>query len=300
MFVTWAFIFVEKPVSPAYAEPSSAVDNDLPPSPPHASIKRKICSRRPCGNFSYRGFCLCSCNQGSFAQDDENSPIRLDETPGDYYYRCYSEKKADEIHAPVWKLKKGDTFSDLRVCRDWLQGTFIAGEIKFQEGRPQEHTYHAYLEEVATYTSTTHRTKKAVEDEARAALLRAKLEVDRAKFESDHKTEEWSVAGWKREAEAEAALLSEEHKRWRQICEKYNNEKIGLRNIINNLMTEVERLKKQDAEIEKLKQEKADAEAAPDEARSHRERSEQREVRTYATLALKDKEIDEPTSLLSE
>ncbi|KAF5791687.1 hypothetical protein HanRHA438_Chr09g0409271 [Helianthus annuus] len=75
---------------------------------------------------------------------------------------------------------------------------------------------------------------------------------------------------------------------------------MGLRNAINNLKAEVERLKKQDADIEKLKQEKADAEAARDEARSHRERSEQREVRTCTTLALKDKEIDEVTSLLAE
>ncbi|KAJ0702418.1 hypothetical protein HanPI659440_Chr14g0529291 [Helianthus annuus] len=75
---------------------------------------------------------------------------------------------------------------------------------------------------------------------------------------------------------------------------------MGLRNVINNLKAEVERLKKQDADIERLKQEKADAEAACDEARSHRERSEHRKVRTCATLALKDKKIDELTSLLSE
>ncbi|KAJ0753077.1 hypothetical protein HanPI659440_Chr09g0331701 [Helianthus annuus] len=257
-------------------------------------------------------------DQGSFSYDVENSPIRLEETPGDYYYRTYSEKKASEIHTPVWNLKKGDTFSDWRVCRDWLQGTFPPEEIQFQEGRLHEQTYHAYLEEAATYTSTTYRIvrewrsmhkewaafeaskKKAAEDEARAALLRAKLVADRAKFERDQITEEWSVASWKRKAEAEAALLSEERKCWRDICRKDNHEKMGLRNVINNLKAEVEKLKKQDAEIEKLKQEKAYAEAARDEACSHRERSEQREVRTCATLALKDKEIDELTSLLSE
>ncbi|MFS7952827.1 hypothetical protein Hanom_Chr07g00611471 [Helianthus anomalus] len=99
-------------------------------------------------------------------------------------------------------------------------------------------------------------------------------------FESDQKTEEWSVVGWKRKAEVEAALLSEERKRRREICEKDNNEKMGLRNVINNLKAEVENPKKQDAEIEKLKKEKAEAEAARDERRSHRERSEQRELRT--------------------
>ncbi|KAJ0456218.1 hypothetical protein HanIR_Chr15g0759911 [Helianthus annuus] len=204
------------------------------------------------------------------------------------------------------------------MCGDWLQGTFPPGEIKFQEGRLHDQIYHAYLEEAASYTSTTHRIvrewhsmhkywaafkaskNKAAEDEARVALLRAKLEADQAKFENDRKTEEWSIAGWKKKAEAEAALLSEEHKNWKKICEKDNAEKMGLRNVINNLKAEVEKLKKHDAEIEKLKKEKADAEAARDEARSPRERSEQREVHTCATLSFRDKEIEELIALLSE
>ncbi|KAJ0800177.1 hypothetical protein HanPI659440_Chr03g0099991 [Helianthus annuus] len=132
--------------------------------------------------------------------------------------------------------------------------------------------------------------KEASEEKAKVALLRAKLEADQAKFESEQKTEEWSVAGWKRKAESEAALLSEERKRWREICEKDNSEKMGLRNRINNLK----------AKIEKLNKEKTEAEAARDEARSHRERSEQREVQTCATLALRNKEIEELTSLLSD
>ncbi|MFS7905959.1 hypothetical protein Hanom_Chr01g00053801 [Helianthus anomalus] len=82
-----------------------------------------------------------TCDQGSFSYDAENTPIHPEETPGDYFYRTYSEKKASEIHTPVWNLKKGDTFSD------WL----------FQDGHPHEQIYHAYLEEAATYTSTTHR-----------------------------------------------------------------------------------------------------------------------------------------------
>ncbi|KAM0010591.1 hypothetical protein Hdeb2414_s0072g00774051 [Helianthus debilis subsp. tardiflorus] len=112
--------------------------------------------------------------------------------------------------------------------------------------------------------------KKAAEDENHAAQLRANLEADQAKFENDRRTEEWSIAGLKRKAEAEAALLSGERKIWKKICEKENAEKMSLCNVINNLKAEVEKLKKQDAEIEKLKKEKADASAARDEARSHR------------------------------
>ncbi|XP_021985089.1 uncharacterized abhydrolase domain-containing protein DDB_G0269086-like [Helianthus annuus] len=257
-------------------------------------------------------------DQGFFAHDEEDSPIRPEETPGDYYYTSYSEKKASEIHAPVWKLKKGDTFLDWQVCHDWLQGTFPPGEVKFQEERSHDQSYHAYLEEAASFTSTTHRIvrewrsmhkeltafeasmKKASKEEARVALLRAKLEADRANFESEQKTEEWSAAGWRRKAEAETAILLEERKRWREICEKDNNEKMGLHNVINNLKAEIEKSKKQDVEIERLKKENVEAEAARDEARSHRERSEQREVQICATLALKNKEIDELTSLLSD
>ncbi|KAM0027685.1 hypothetical protein Hdeb2414_s0019g00543051 [Helianthus debilis subsp. tardiflorus] len=125
-------------------------------------------------------------------------------------------------------------FSDWQVCRDWLQGTLPPGEVKFQEDRSHDQSYHVYLEEAASFTSTTHRIvrewrsmhkewytveasrKKVAEEEARVALLRAKLEADQAKFESDRKTEEWSAHGWKRKAEVETALLSEERKRWRE------------------------------------------------------------------------------------
>ncbi|MFS7930406.1 hypothetical protein Hanom_Chr04g00343961 [Helianthus anomalus] len=77
--------------------------------------------------------------------EEENSHIYPDETPGDYYCRTYSEKRASEIHAPVWKLKQCDTFSYWQVCRDWLQGIFPPTEIKFQEEQSHERTYHSYL-----------------------------------------------------------------------------------------------------------------------------------------------------------
>ncbi|MFS7948633.1 hypothetical protein Hanom_Chr06g00562151 [Helianthus anomalus] len=132
--------------------------------------------------------------------------------------------------------------------------------------------------------------KEVTEEKAKVAMLRAKLEADQAKFESEQKTEEWSAIGWKRKAEAEATQLTEAHKRWKKICEKDNNEKRALRTDVTNHKTE----------IEKLKKEKAEAEAARAEARSHREMSEQREVQTCATLAFRNKEIEELTSLLSD
>ncbi|KAJ0518628.1 hypothetical protein HanLR1_Chr11g0417381 [Helianthus annuus] len=181
--------------------------------------------------------------QDSSAGISKHSPIRPEETLGDYYYRTYTEKDAADPHAPVWNLKKGDTFSDWHVCQDWLQGILPPGEIKFQEGRSYEQTYQSYFAETASHVSTTHRIvrewysmhkeqesfmasqKKFAKDERRLAQLMAKLKADQAKFETERKTEEWSVAGWRRKAEAEAALLSEERKNWRKICEKDNARK---------------------------------------------------------------------------
>ncbi|KAJ0663081.1 hypothetical protein HanPSC8_Chr13g0557551 [Helianthus annuus] len=137
------------------------------------------------------------------------------------------------------------------------------------------------VEETASSTSTTHRIVCEWHSMHREwdAFEMSKKEVAEEKAK---KTEEWSAAGWRRKAESEAALLSEERNQWREICEKDNNEEIVLRNSVNNLK----------AEIEKLKKEKADAEASRDEARSHQERSEQREVQTCATLALRNKKIE--------
>ncbi|KAJ0683443.1 hypothetical protein HanPI659440_Chr16g0658341 [Helianthus annuus] len=178
--------YPEKPSSPVHAELSSAVNEDLPPSPPRAPIseqlestkaagddeaektaeagipevekpvevvvetekvispeaagvdvghpkslevvarepeKGKFTQEDPVATFPTAGFASVNVeknpveDQSSLSYANENSPIRPDETLGDYYYRTYSEKNASEIHAPVWNLKKGDTFSDWRVCR---------------------------------------------------------------------------------------------------------------------------------------------------------------------------------------
>ncbi|KAJ0570940.1 hypothetical protein HanHA300_Chr05g0183871 [Helianthus annuus] len=83
-------------------------------------------------------------HQGFVVHDaEEESPIRPDETEGDYYYRTYSNKRASNLHAPVWKLKQGDTFSDWQVCQDWFQGVFPPAKIKFQEEQTHERTYRA-------------------------------------------------------------------------------------------------------------------------------------------------------------
>ncbi|MFS7906268.1 hypothetical protein Hanom_Chr01g00057311 [Helianthus anomalus] len=199
----------EKPAPTARAEPSFVVNDDLPPSPPRASIGERlegtkavedeakkvsevenpevekpvevevelekvvdpetadvdaahpksfeVAARDPEKGKSVNVARSPSGDKGFFAHNEENSHIRQEETPGDYYYRTYIENQSSEIHAPVWKLKKVDTFSDWRVCRYWLQGTFPPTKVKFQEDRSHEQSYHAYLEEATSFTTTTHR-----------------------------------------------------------------------------------------------------------------------------------------------
>ncbi|KAF5797853.1 hypothetical protein HanRHA438_Chr07g0296331 [Helianthus annuus] len=162
---------------------------------------------------------------------EEESPIRPNETPGDYYYRLYTEKKPTDLHTPVWKLKQGDTFSNYQVCREWFQGAFPHTEIKFQEEQTHERIYRAYLQETASASSTSHRimrewrsmqkeweafeaSKKEIAiEKAQMVVLKTKLEANKAKFEDEQKPKEWSAVGWKKKAEAEAALLEEERKR---------------------------------------------------------------------------------------
>ncbi|KAJ0577431.1 hypothetical protein HanIR_Chr05g0235891 [Helianthus annuus] len=320
---------VEKTVEaekPADVDPGVVNDADNPPTPEAvvqdlgegATEKTSTPSPKPSDTTPEHVEKVAVEEQDSSAGVSKQSPIHPEETLGDYYYRTYTEKDAADPHAPVWNLKKGDTFVDWHVCQDWLQGILPPGEVKLQEDRSYEQTYQSYFAETASHVFTTHRIvrewynmhkeqksfmvaqKKFAKDERRLAQLMAKLEADQAKFETERKTEEWSVAGWKRKAEAEAALLSEERKNWRKICEKDNAEKANLRTIINNLKAEVEKLKNQDAEVEKLKKEKVDMEAALAEVRSHRERSEQREVQALTTLAVRDKELEELTALVSD
>ncbi|KAJ0533888.1 hypothetical protein HanIR_Chr09g0413591 [Helianthus annuus] len=176
--------------------------------------------------------------QDSSAGVSKRSPIRPAETLGDYYYRSYSEKDAADLHAPVWNLKKGDTFADWHACQDWLQGILPPGSARLRNG-----------------------------------LLLVGREGPKLKLLPFLKNV--------------------------KIGRKFVK-KIMRRKQISVLSLITSKLKNQDAEVERLKKEKADLEAALAEARSHRERSEQREVQALSTLAIRDKELEELTALVSD
>ncbi|MFS8029622.1 hypothetical protein Hanom_Chr17g01524421 [Helianthus anomalus] len=129
---------LEKPIPPVQQESSSIFNDDLPPSSPHASIKEQWEGTQTVEAGVEKAVEVekiveveLEVEKGSVVYDVDDSPIRPDETPGDYYYRTYSDKRAFEIYAPVWKLKQADTFSDWQVYHDWLQGIFPPAEVKF-------------------------------------------------------------------------------------------------------------------------------------------------------------------------
>ncbi|KAJ0788159.1 hypothetical protein HanPI659440_Chr05g0188411 [Helianthus annuus] len=194
----------KKPTSPVHAEPASAVNEDLPPSPSRAPISEQLESTQAvgkdeaekttgAGNPEFEkpvefvvetGKVVVSetaevesarikspevmardaekgkfvpedpvitipvsaptpapvnveknptGDQGASSYDEENDPLRPDETLGDHYYRTYTERKASEIHTLVWNLKKGDTFSNWRVCHDCCKVPFVLQRLSFKK-----------------------------------------------------------------------------------------------------------------------------------------------------------------------
>ncbi|KAL9997616.1 hypothetical protein Hdeb2414_s0612g00923981 [Helianthus debilis subsp. tardiflorus] len=113
----------EVPVTSIPTNLQSVVNEELPSTPPHASVA------------------------------DQLKPI---EVADDGVEKTVEVEKPADVDPGV-NLKKGDTFADWHVCQDWLQGIFPHGEIKFQENRSCEKAYQSYVAETASHVSTTHR-----------------------------------------------------------------------------------------------------------------------------------------------
>ncbi|MFS7912968.1 hypothetical protein Hanom_Chr02g00136151 [Helianthus anomalus] len=89
-----------------------------------------------------------------------SSPIRPDETLGDIYYKSYDEGRADDIHAPVWKVRQGDTFSTFAPCREWFMGAFPPSEVCHQKNRGHENLYRSHVYAQANYASTSYQVTR--------------------------------------------------------------------------------------------------------------------------------------------
>ncbi|KAM0067092.1 hypothetical protein Hdeb2414_s0002g00056851 [Helianthus debilis subsp. tardiflorus] len=86
----------------------------------------------------------------------EPSPIRPKDTLGDIYYKSYDESRANEIHAPVWKVRQGDTFAEFASCKEWFMGAFPPGEVRHQSDRGHDALYRSHVYAQANCASTSH------------------------------------------------------------------------------------------------------------------------------------------------
>ncbi|MFS7936735.1 hypothetical protein Hanom_Chr05g00419271 [Helianthus anomalus] len=84
------------------------------------------------------------------------SPICVEDTLGDIYYKTYDETRATETHAPVWNLKQNDTFADFGACRESYLGSFPSSEVHQQKERGHDNMYRSYVMGQANASSTGH------------------------------------------------------------------------------------------------------------------------------------------------
>ncbi|KAJ0932311.1 hypothetical protein HanPSC8_Chr04g0172201 [Helianthus annuus] len=195
------------------------------------------------------------------------SPIRVEDTLGDIYYKTYGESRADEPQAPVWNLIQSDTLVKFGACRERMMGAFPPAEI-VREWR----TLHL---ERASWEK--HRERLAAEAKL-FEQVQIKLQEDRASFDKEKKSKEWGLQGLKKKLQASKDTLADERRKWRVACENENKKMFTARTKITNLEAQVEGLKKSEAEFKEKYE----------ETKSHRERAE---VDLNAQILSKDRDL---------
>ncbi|KAJ0733757.1 hypothetical protein HanPI659440_Chr11g0412011 [Helianthus annuus] len=278
----------EKPIPPAHQE-SSVFNDDFPLSPPRTSIKEQLESTQTVEAGVEKAVEVEKTVEVELEAEKVVEAETVDTgatKPKSRKVVAHGPERGKSIieeEVPVITVLSSTTTSapprdnveenPIHVDQGFV-GIFPPAEVKFQEERSHDHTYRSYLEETASSTSTTHRIVRE--------WRRMHREWDA--FEASKKEvaeEKAKVAELRAKLDADQAKFESEQRieEWSTMGWKKKAES--------------------EAEIERFKKEKAEAEAARDKARSHRERSEQREVQTYATLALRNKEIEE-LSLLTD
>ncbi|KAJ0735597.1 hypothetical protein HanPI659440_Chr11g0433911 [Helianthus annuus] len=142
------------------------------------------------------------------------SPIGPKDTVGDLYYKTYMEEaRGNAPHQAPWGLKQKDTFMEFGACRDWFLNSFPPGEVIRQRARTHDGLYQAYVVGEANTRAANHQIvrewrtmvkERADWEKYRERLVRqvkdyekakAALAEEKAKFESDRKSEEWGREG---------------------------------------------------------------------------------------------------------
>ncbi|XP_021996358.1 uncharacterized protein LOC110893564 [Helianthus annuus] len=218
-----------------------------------------------------------SASSGGAGGSVPQSPIGPNDTVGVIYYKTYTEARGDAPHRAPWGLKQKDTFLEFAPCRDWFLNSFPPGEVNRQRARTHESLYHAYVVGEANTCATNHqivrewrtmvkeraewekyceRLLKQVKEYEKAKAAFAK---EKAKFDSDKKSEEWGREALRGKLRATEDLLAKERAEWKKICEKDNQRMYAARSKITDLEAQVTELKGK-IEDERTNKERVEAE----------------------------------------
>ncbi|KAM0044378.1 hypothetical protein Hdeb2414_s0010g00352521 [Helianthus debilis subsp. tardiflorus] len=203
-----------------------------------------------------------------------HSPIGPKDTLGDIYYKSYTEEaRGDAPHRPPWGLKQKDTFLEFAPCCDWFLNSLPPGEVNRQKARTHNGLYHAYVVGEANTRAANHqivrewRTMVMEREEwekYRERLLKhvkyfektkAAFDEEKAKFESDRRSEEWGREGLRSKLRAAEELLAKERAEWKKICTKDNEHMYAARAKITDLECQVSELKGKIADVQAAKEE---------------------------------------------
>ncbi|KAM0064202.1 hypothetical protein Hdeb2414_s0003g00100101 [Helianthus debilis subsp. tardiflorus] len=230
-------------------------------------------------------------------------PIGPKDTLGDIYYKTYTqEARGDAPHHPPWGLKQKDTFLEFSPCRGWFLNSFPPGEVNWQRERTHDGLYHAYIVGEANTRAANHQIvcewrtmvkERGDWEKYRERLLRqvkdfekmkAAFNEEKAKFESDRKSEEWGHEGLWGKLRAADDLLAKERSDWKEICKKNNQHMYAARAKITDLEAQNATLTKkvEDFEADKERFEAKRVKAATTEEAKQRTN----DVRDISTSAL--------------
>ncbi|KAJ0667472.1 hypothetical protein HanPI659440_Chr17g0678181 [Helianthus annuus] len=200
------------------------------------------------------------------------TPIGPKVTIGDLYYKTYIEElRGNAPHQAPWGLKQKDTFKDFSSYRKWFLNSFTPGEVNRQRARTHDELYQAYVVGEANTRAANHQIvrewrtmvkERADWEKYRDSLMKemksyeiakAAFAEEKAKFESDRKSEEWGREGPRGKLRTAEELSSKERAEFKKICEKDNQRAYAARNKITELEGKIVELtgKVEDAQASK-------------------------------------------------
>ncbi|KAF5799237.1 hypothetical protein HanXRQr2_Chr07g0302281 [Helianthus annuus] len=184
------------------------------------------------------------------------TPIGPKDTLGDIYYKTYTEEaRGDAPHQAPWGLKQKDTFLEFGPCRDWFLNLFPPGEVNRQRARTHDGLYHAFVVGEANTRAANHQIvrewRMMVKELEKTKVAFAE---EKAKFDSEKKSEVWGREGLRSKLRAAEELLSKERAEWKEVCKKDNQRTFAARSKITDLEAQNATLIKKVEDIESDKE----------------------------------------------